>query len=153
MPAFLNNFRCLTHRPTLCYAPTMNTLLGQRIRALRVARGLRSCDMARGVGISQEHAAHIEFGREHPSDAVLRRIAKLLRTDYTELRNLNPHFEQDLKDWARSDPGVRKLLRGIKDSGLSPAFVVKVLVNIVQDDLAWTLDPPLTNDNMKGQQP
>lgn len=128
--------------PVLCYARNMNTLLGQRIRALRRAKGLTSDAVARGTALEAAHLRAIEHGLVYPTGPVLRQIATALEADYVELAKFDPVVEDDLQEWVRTDPHLRALLRGMKDSNVSPAFVSGVLWGtVVQGALGWALDP------------
>jgi transcriptional regulator with XRE-family HTH domain len=76
---------------------TYDESLGQRVRRLRLERGLTQRAVERGmVGVSYAHLARIELGDRYPSARVLREIAKALQTTalYLESGNDNgtcPH--------------------------------------------------------------
>jgi transcriptional regulator with XRE-family HTH domain len=54
---------------------------GQVIRERRRQRQLTQQEVARRIRTSTAHIAHLEAGRRHPSDEVVRRLAEVLRLD------------------------------------------------------------------------
>jgi transcriptional regulator with XRE-family HTH domain len=73
--------------------------LGELIRTLRQARGMRQAHLARDSGTSQQHIAHIERGHiKHPSLYLLQRIADTLKVDLSVLADtagLKYHKDED----------------------------------------------------------
>ena len=55
----------------------MSSLSGQRIRELRQERGLTQTELAKGI-VTPSMISQIEAGKAHPSDALLRQLAKRL---------------------------------------------------------------------------
>lgn len=56
----------------------MSALTGSRLRARRVALGLRQADLAERVGISASYLNLIEHNRRRIADALLERLAQVL---------------------------------------------------------------------------
>jgi len=54
------------------------TLLGERIRSLRAARGMSRKDLARGAGVSERYLANLETGTGNASVLLLRQVAHAL---------------------------------------------------------------------------
>lgn len=55
-----------------------NIVMGQRIRATRISRGMKADKLAEAVGIAAESIGHIECGARRPSLVALFRIAETL---------------------------------------------------------------------------
>jgi transcriptional regulator with XRE-family HTH domain len=61
-------------------------MLGKRLRQLREARGMTQAELATAVKVTQAYIAYLEGGgRKNPSLDLLRRLAKLLKTDMNDL--------------------------------------------------------------------
>src|SRR5271154_4773429 len=62
---------------------------GQRVRQLRVAKGLSLRDLAPKVGVGFTYLSKVENGRldfgDYPGEAFIRKLAKTLDTDADEL--------------------------------------------------------------------
>ena len=114
--------------------------IGERIRALRLARGLKQKDLARSIGISPPSLSELETGEsKEPSGKVLAALCRVLKT--------NP-------DWlltGAGDPGAAVRMDGEQAEiqaiyvALPPAAQTRLL------DYARGLrdaqDPPPTVDN------
>ncbi len=55
----------------------MSSLIGQRIRELRIARGMSQTQLAKGI-VTPSMISQIEAGKAHPSNALLKKLAKRL---------------------------------------------------------------------------
>jgi transcriptional regulator with XRE-family HTH domain len=65
---------------------------GQVIRDRRRQLDLTQQEIARRIKTSTPYVGHLESGKRHPSDKVLRRLAEVLRLDCRQLFLLaNPH--------------------------------------------------------------
>jgi hypothetical protein len=65
----------------------------------------------------------IEHNRRRPSERLLRSIARELSgagATFEDLEQLVTGIDPDLRDWVARTPGVRRLLRAVKDSGQAP---------------------------------
>jgi transcriptional regulator with XRE-family HTH domain len=60
-------------------------MLGGRIRKLREAANLTQADLADKLGVTQAYIAMLESDAREPSLDVLRRLAKALKADVSEL--------------------------------------------------------------------
>ena len=75
--------------------------LGNRLRELRDEQGLSNSDLATAMGISEGTVGQILAGDiARPPDESLRRVARLLRVPYEELRDLAPDDDGDGADMA-----------------------------------------------------
>ena len=86
------------------------------------------------LGVSAAHLSDIEHNRRRPSEPLLRKIAHALRGvggTYETLEHLATGLDQDTRDWIASTPGVRKLLRTLKQSGHSPLDLLPTLEKAV----------------------
>jgi transcriptional regulator with XRE-family HTH domain len=68
----------------------MTNHTGERIRALRTARGIAQADLAASVGVSKSYLSHIEAGRRQVSSALLHQIAEALAVDMAQLQTGTP---------------------------------------------------------------
>jgi len=61
-------------------------MLATQLRKLREAKGMSQTDLAKKAGITQAYIASLESGaRENPSLTMLRKLAKVLKTDLAKL--------------------------------------------------------------------
>jgi transcriptional regulator with XRE-family HTH domain len=110
-----------------------STTLGQELRRLRKEAGITLRGLAATVEVSAAHLSDIEHNRRRPSDDLLRRIARALRkagATFESLDHLATGLDADIREWAASTPGVRKLLRTLKQSGQDPLDLLPALAKI-----------------------
>jgi transcriptional regulator with XRE-family HTH domain len=68
--------------PTLRLGMLCGVDTGKRIRALRVARGLKQKDLARAIGIAAPSLSELETGKsKEPSGSVLAALCRVLHTN------------------------------------------------------------------------
>lgn len=102
--------------------------LGERIRELRDDRDLLLRELCKASGdISPAFLSDIELGRRHPSDPVLRDIAKALKTDFADLKahDTRPAVEE-MKRRALADPNMGFAFRRILDTNVSSEDLLKL---------------------------
>jgi transcriptional regulator with XRE-family HTH domain len=122
--------------------------LGQELRRLRTEAGFTLRGLAATVEVSAAHLSDIEHNRRRPSDALLRRIARALRSTgatFESLDHLATGMDPGLREWAASTPGVRKLLRTLKQSGRHPLEILPALEKIVARQAARKKPPAPTS--------
>lgn len=110
------------------------SLLGQELRRLRKEAGITLRGLAATVEVSAAHLSDVEHDRRRPSDALLRKIARALRkvgATFEALEPLATGLDPDTREWAVSTPGVRKLLRTMKESGQDPLVVIPTLQKVI----------------------
>jgi transcriptional regulator with XRE-family HTH domain len=73
----------------------MSNDTGERIRALRTARGIAQADLAATVGVSKSYLSHIEAGRRLVSADLLRKLADALGVDVEQLQTGTPADAQE----------------------------------------------------------
>ena len=108
--------------------------LGQEVRRLRQEAGITLRGLAATLGVSAGHLSDVEHNRRRPSDDLLRKIARALRkagATFESLEYLATGLDPDTREWAASTPGVRKLLRTVKQSGLDPLDILPALERAV----------------------
>jgi transcriptional regulator with XRE-family HTH domain len=108
--------------------------LGQEIRRLRKEAGITLRGLAATVEVSAAHLSDIEHNRRRPSDDLLRKIARALRkagATFDSLDQLATGMDADIREWAASTPGVRKLLRTLKQSGQQPLDILPALEKVI----------------------
>src|SRR5262245_39593726 len=104
--------------------------LGLEILRLRTRAGITLRSFAEKIGVSAPYVSDIEHDRRRPSDDVLRRIAKELKSvgaTYEELDKLNSRLDRDIQAWVADNPSVRQMLRQVKQSGRDPKDILKQL--------------------------
>ncbi|OGS41115.1 MAG: hypothetical protein A2506_11880 [Elusimicrobia bacterium RIFOXYD12_FULL_66_9] len=108
--------------------------LGMEIRRLRKEAGLTLRGLAETLEVSAAHLSDIEHNRRRPSDDLLRRIARALRkagATLEALEHLATGLDPETREWAASTPGVRKLLRALKQSGRHPLEILPAIEKAV----------------------
>ncbi len=108
----------------------MNYTLGTEIRRMRTEAGLTLREFARNLNISAAYLSDIEHDRRRPPTELLRQIVGLLHGDsetYKHLEQLDTRLDPALKVWANATPGVREMLRTIRDSGQDPREIIRRL--------------------------
>jgi transcriptional regulator with XRE-family HTH domain len=109
--------------------------LGFEIRRLRTSAQTTLRGLARSVGVSAPHLSDIEHDRRRPSKELLKKLVCELQSagaTHASLDRLDTRFEIDLQEWAAATPGVRMLLRIVKESGRPVAEVIKLLERTLQ---------------------
>lgn len=90
--------------------------------------------LARQLGISPAHLSDVEHDNRRPSDALLRNIVRELQHVGATLESLDQlvtGLDPEAREWAAETPGVRKLLRKVRDSGLPLEEVLPVIEKAV----------------------
>ena len=105
-------------------------VLGQEIRRLRHQAGftLRGC--AAILKISAAHLSDIERSLRRPSEKLLKAIAHELRAVGATVQAFDlliTGVDPETREWAASTPGVRNLLRALKESGMQPHEFLPIL--------------------------
>ncbi len=113
----------------------MTTLdLGQELRRLRKEAGITLRGLAATVEVSAAHLSDIEHNRRRPSDDLLHKIARALRktgATFESLETLATGLDPETREWAASTPGVRTLLRTLKQSGHQPLDILPALERVI----------------------
>jgi transcriptional regulator with XRE-family HTH domain len=68
----------------------MSNGIGERVRALRTARGIGQTELATAVGVSKSYLSHIEAGRRPASAALLHQLAGALEVGVDQLESGTP---------------------------------------------------------------
>ena len=108
--------------------------LGQEIRQLRLEAGLTLRGLAATLRISAAHLSDIEHNRRRPSEKLLRMISHELRTvgaTFESLEELVTGIDPETREWVASTPGVRKLLRAVRESGREPNEILRSLDGVL----------------------
>lgn len=102
--------------------------LGERIRELREALDFSLREFARLLKISAAFLSDVELGRRFPSDELLEKIAKRLRTTTAELSKYDsrPPLD-DLKRRSAADPRFGFALRRMIEDDLSAEELHRML--------------------------
>lgn len=104
--------------------------LGPEIRRLRLKSGATLRGLAGRLGVSAAHMSDIEHDRRRPSEKLLRQIATELRpfgASFGAFQGMITGIDPEIRDWVAKTPGVRKLLRKVRESGQPPEKLLKVL--------------------------
>jgi transcriptional regulator with XRE-family HTH domain len=104
----------------------MNKTLGQRIRELREELDLSLREMAEKIDAAPAHVSDIELGRRNPSEALLAKIAHILRVTIEELRQYDTRLPGDeLKKIIEQDPAYGFALRKLAEKNVSAEDILK----------------------------
>lgn len=102
--------------------------LGDRLRALRLERGLTQRELAESVGVGFPHISRIEAGRDVPSNALLDALARKLQTDPDELYLLARRLPEDLSEVIlEKDDLASQFLRSWREGEIDDAAVRELL--------------------------
>ena len=108
--------------------------LGRETRRLRKEAGITLRGLAAALSVSAAHLSDIEHNRRRPSDDLLRRIARALRkagASFESFDRLATGLDLDIREWAVTTHGVRKLLRTLKRSGLPPLDILPDIEKVI----------------------
>jgi transcriptional regulator with XRE-family HTH domain len=105
---------------------------GERIRELREELDLSLRELARSLDVSAAFMSDVELGRRYPTEDMLAKIAKKLRTSFEDLKSYDSRAPVDeLRRMASSDPAfgfaLRRVVDGIADDQLTPQELLKML--------------------------
>jgi len=102
--------------------------LGERIKELRDQNDLSLRELGKKAGdISPAFLSDIELGRRHPSDPVLRDIAKVLGATFEELKQFdNRPVLEEMKRRAMQDPKLGFAYRRLMDENVSSDELLKL---------------------------
>jgi transcriptional regulator with XRE-family HTH domain len=106
--------------------------LGERIRELREELDLSLRELARSLDVSAAFMSDVELGRRYPTEEMLAKIAKKLRTTLEDLQSHDSRAPVDeLRRLASSDPAfgfaLRRVVDRITDDKLTPEELLKML--------------------------
>jgi transcriptional regulator with XRE-family HTH domain len=102
--------------------------LGERIRELRDQQDLSVRELARKIEVSAPFLSDVELGRRHPSDEVLKAIAKALGTTFDDLKKHDSRLPvQELKRITASNPAMGFALRKVVDEEIDPDELLEFL--------------------------
>ena len=108
----------------------MQRSLGQEIRRLRTEEGHTLRKFAELLEISAAYLSDIEHDRRRPPEKLLQRIAQALRgvgASYRALERLDTRLDAETRVWANSTPGVREMLRMVRETGRDPRELLREL--------------------------
>lgn len=102
--------------------------LGERLRELRDENDLSLRELCRKADdISPAFLSDIELGRRHPSDQVLRALAKALKTTFDELKEYdNRPAVEKIKRRMLQDPKMGFAFRRLLDENISSEELLKL---------------------------
>ena len=105
---------------------------GERIRELREELDLSLRELARSLNVSAAFMSDVELGRRYPTEDVLAKIAKRLRTSLEHLQSHDSRAPVDeLRRMASSDPAfgfaLRRVVDGIADDQLTSEELLKMI--------------------------
>lgn len=106
--------------------------LGERIRELRKELDLSLRELARSLDVSAAFMSDVELGRRYPTEEILAKIAKKLRTTLDDLQSHDSRAPVDeLRRMAASNPAfgfaLRRVVDGIADDRLTPEDLLAML--------------------------
>jgi transcriptional regulator with XRE-family HTH domain len=101
----------------------MPELFGERIRRVRLARGLGLRDAATTLEISAAYLSRIETNDEKsaPAERVIKAMADLLGENFDELMTLAGRVPDDISQFIKDDSGMPDVLRTAREHGMTSA--------------------------------
>jgi len=100
--------------------PVRTEALGERIKKLRVAKGISLRELARRADVSASFLCEIESCRSYPAEPFLERLAVELGVKAAALRKLdNRSHLADLRILLNSDPAWGPVFKKLAESGLN----------------------------------
>jgi len=106
----------------------MERTLGQEIRRLRMEAEITLRQFAINLDISATYQSDIEHDRRRPPDALLRKMAERLKhvgASFETLVARDTRLDPEVRAWADRTPGVRDMLRTVRDSGRDPRDILR----------------------------
>jgi transcriptional regulator with XRE-family HTH domain len=102
--------------------------LGERIRELREERDLSLRELGKKLSLSAAFLSDVELGHRHPSDKILKSLARALDTSFDDLKayDMRPTV-QDLKRLVTQNPAYGFALRKVMDKGVSPKDLIEFI--------------------------
>jgi transcriptional regulator with XRE-family HTH domain len=95
---------------------------GERVRELRIQRGLTQRGLAKSIGVSDTYISKVENGNLHfgdyPSDKFIHKLADILDADEEELLLLADKVPVAIRQRVRERPEVFRKLAGLDDKTL-----------------------------------
>jgi transcriptional regulator with XRE-family HTH domain len=108
----------------------MERTLGQEIRRLRTEADYTLRKLAEKLDISAAYLSDLEHDRRRPPEHLLKKIVNLLQgvgANYETLEQLDTRLDPDIRDWANVTPGVREMLRKVRNTGHDPRELLREL--------------------------
>ena len=96
------------------------------MRELRNEADLSLRELAKQLGgVTAAHLSDIEFGRRHPSDALLLKLARFFKLQVEDLRKLDPRPPiEEIKAAARRNPRYGFAFRQMVDHEIPPEEIL-----------------------------
>ena len=115
--------------PNRSVGEEMPETLGDRIKRIRMERGLGLRETAGKIGISATFLSRVETNAEKaaPSEEVLKKLAKVLDDDVDILMHLAERVPADVATMIKNDPGMPAFLRTARSQKLSGEQLLKIL--------------------------
>ncbi len=97
---------------------------GQRLKEIRVKKGITQFQLAEQVGIDAKHMSHIETGRSFPKADLIEKFSFVLEVDYNEFFNTE-HFKgrENILD------SLSKILQNAGDEELKRIY--RLIINLL----------------------
>ena len=106
--------------------------LGERIRELREALDLSLRELALKVGVSAAFLSDAELGRRYPSDELLVKLAKVLKTSLDDLKNYDQRAPVDeIRRRASHTPAYGFMMRRVVEEGVSAEELEDALAKVL----------------------
>jgi repressor LexA len=107
---------------------TPDKTLGERIRELREQQDFSVRELARKLKVSAPFLSDVELGRRHPSDDVLEKLARELKTTPDELKWFDARpAVQELKRIAATNRVMGFALRKVVDQRITAEELLHLL--------------------------
>jgi HTH-type transcriptional regulator, competence development regulator len=101
--------------------------LGDRLKRIRLARGLGLRGTANLVGVSPTYLSRVENNLEAPTEEKIQKLAEVLGDSFDELMQLAGKVPADVADVIKADSGMPAFLRRAREENLTAEKLLKIL--------------------------
>lgn len=97
-------------------------MLGQRLKAARLAKGLNQVEAAKALGVQQRFVSKLECGEKYPSVEMLAKLARLYRVSEADL--LGRRASEHVGEYRYTAPNFdNQTPKGLRDLAADTALV------------------------------
>jgi DNA-binding XRE family transcriptional regulator len=101
--------------------------LGEKIRALRVEKGLPLRKLAIDIDVTAGYLSDVENGNRHPRPELVEKIAEVLKANAEELKSYDGHVDLETRRWTEKHPLVGVMLRRLREAENPEQLAMEVL--------------------------
>ena len=107
---------------------------GERIRELREGLDLSLRELAGKIGVSAAFLSDVELGRRYPSDELLEKLSKALKTTVDDLKEHDRRAPVDeIRRRASQSPAYGFMMRRVVEEEVSAEELKKALARVLEE--------------------